>query len=75
MGRKTACNASEWHQIASIGARDLARKLRAKLGGKIGMETWKQYYAKYLRAAAELAIEDCDVNRIVQEAIRKVLGS
>ena len=75
MGRKTACSSSEWHQIAREGARDLARELRKKLGGKIGMDTWRQYYAKYLRAAAELAIEDCDVQRIVNEAIRKVLGA
>ena len=75
MGRKTACSADEWHQIPKEGARDLARELRKKLGGKIGMETWKQYYARFLREAASLAVEDCDVQRIVNEAIRKVLGS
>jgi len=74
MGRKTACSASEWHQIAREGARDLAKELRKRLGGKIGMDQWRQYYARFLKEAASLAIEDCDVQRIVSEALRKVLS-
>ena len=77
MGRKTACSAEEWKQITKLGARQLARELRKKgilNDGMNDFNVWRQYFAKYLRTASRLAIEDCNVEEIVRKALAEVVG-
>ena len=77
MGRKTACTSEQWKAITRFGASKLARELRKRKILNDGMrdfDVWRQYFAKYLRTASELAIDECDVDRIVNEALNKALG-
>jgi len=72
MGRKTACSIEEWRTITKDIARGLSRKLRAQGVKRISLDEWRKKYAEALRLASELAIEDCDVSRIIDEVLRRV---
>ena len=71
MGRKTACDATQWHELTRTLARRLARKMRAQAGGKISIDEWRRVFGQALREAAQLAVEDCNVQRIVDQVLSK----
>ena len=71
MGRKTACTVDQWRELTRTLARGLSRKLRVKYGGKISIDEWRRVFGQALREAAELAVEDCNVPRIVEQVLSK----